>query len=43
MRRHRHWIAVECSAIGGSSEVEEVEYWVGLREASQWAGEVLKE
>ena len=32
----------ERSAIGGSSEVEEVEYWVGLREAIQRASEALK-
>ena len=42
-RRHRREIIEERSAIGGSSEVEEVEYWVGLREAIQRASEALKE
>jgi len=41
-RRHRDGMIEERSAIGGSSEVEGVECWMGLREAIQRASKALQ-
>ena len=41
-RRYRDGMIEERSAIGGSSEVEEVECWMGLREAIQRASQALQ-